>query len=49
MNFQRSARNSSWQIAGTPANIGDGDGGVVEIKYSTDRKPVETTVKREGL
>ena len=49
---QDSARNigsSRKQIAETPANIGDGDGGAIKIKYTTPPEPIETTVKREGL
>ena len=37
------------QIAGTPANIGDSDGGVIKIKYTTPPEPIETTVKREDF
>ena len=42
--FSLFARNCSVEVPRMPANIEVGAGGVVEIKYSTDRKPVENTV-----
>ena len=49
VNLERFAHNSHEQMPRMPANIEVGAGGAIEIRYSTDREPVGTTVKREDF